>query len=307
MTQNGQKAEMITHDNMAQGGGALSIYGDIQSFEDAQRMAKGLAASSLVPTEYRNNTANTLVALEMAKRTGSSVIAVMQNMHVIEGRPSWSSQFVIAALNSCGRFSPLRFRMEDLGVTDAVHTSSWKDKNTGERKTKETKVTVHNFRCTAWAHDRATGDVLEGPPVTMVMAVQEGWYTKPGSKWQTMPDLMLRYRAAKFFGNLYAPDVLMGMSAADEVEDFKDITPPRGAAPAPANENAPGDPLEGELLPAEEREHPAAKAAKQRRARAAGDAPQDVKPSAQESEQQQETPHDSGQQSSAAPGDGPMF
>lgn len=190
------------------------VYNSIQSFEDAQRMAKALSASNLVPQDYQGNTANTLIALEMAQRTGSSPMAVMQNLHIIHGRPSWSSQFTIAALNSCGRFSPLRFRVT----------------GTGDDET-----------CTAWAYDKATGEVLEGPPVSIAMAKAEGWYNKNGSKWKTMPQLMLRYRAAKFFGNLYAPDVLMGMHTADEVEDFGDVEPraPRQAAPVAANDNQP--------------------------------------------------------------------
>lgn len=51
------------------------------------------------------------------------------------------------------------------------------------------------------------------------MAVKEGWYTKNGSKWQTMPEMMLRYRAASFFGKLYAPELLMSIQTAEEVQD----------------------------------------------------------------------------------------
>lgn len=215
-----------------------SVYSSMQSFENAQRMAKALAASNLVPTDYQGNTANTLIALEMSHRTGSSPMAVMQNMHVIHGRPSWSSQFVIAALNSCGRFSHLRYRVTDLG-TKEVKYEEWQGPK-GQRSKVTKTATVHDKECVAWAYDRATGDVLEGPPVSIGLAVAEGWYSKDGSKWVTMPDLMLRYRASKFFGNLYAPDVLMGMHTADEVEDIGDLPPaaPR-SAPIAANDNEP--------------------------------------------------------------------
>lgn len=219
------------------------VYGSMQGFEDAQLMAKALAASSLVPETYQGNTANTLIALEMSQRTGSSPMAVMQNLHIIHGRPSWSSQFVIAALNSCGRFSPLRYRVEDLGDTDAK-IDEWRGPK-GNRTKSSRIIKVNDKSCVAWCYDKATGDVLEGPPVSIGMAVSEGWYTKDGSKWVTMPDLMLRYRAAKFFGNLYAPDVLMGMHSADEVEDFDEPIRVRNeATPRPANDNAPKvDPL----------------------------------------------------------------
>jgi len=62
------------------------------------------------------------------------------------------------------------------------------------------------------------------------MAVDEGWYNRKGSKWKTMPDLMLRYRSASFLGKLYAPECLMGMQTVEELHDIsprqvKDVTP----------------------------------------------------------------------------------
>lgn len=164
-------------------------------FESAQRMAMALVTSTMVPKEYqgKDNMGNALIALEMAQRVGASPMAVMQNLHIIHGRPSWSSSFIIAALNSCGRFSPLRFTVEGEG---------------------------DNKKCFAWTYDKATSEVLEGPESSIAMAKAEGWATKSGSKWKTMPDLMLRYRAAAFFGRLYAPDVLMGMHTEDEVQDI---------------------------------------------------------------------------------------
>lgn len=168
------------------------VFNDKIAFEHAQRVAKMLTTSSLVPKEYQNNIPNIMIALEMANRIGATPLMVMQNLNIIQGRPSWSSQFIISALNSCKRFTPLRFKMDGEG---------------------------DEYGCTAWAMD-STGEKLEGPKVTWKMAKEEGWSTKGGSKWKTMPELMFRYRAAAFFGRLYAPDVLMGMGSADESEDI---------------------------------------------------------------------------------------
>lgn len=168
------------------------VFADKQVFEHSQRVAKMMTTSSLVPKEYQNNIPNIMIALEMANRIGASPLMVMQNLNIIQGRPSWSSQFIISALNSCKRFSPLRFKMDGEG---------------------------DEYGCTAWAKD-STGEILEGPKVTWKMATAEGWTTKGGSKWKTMPELMFRYRAAAFFGRLYAPDVLMGMGTSDEAEDI---------------------------------------------------------------------------------------
>lgn len=161
----------------------------LSNFDHAQRVAKALSSSDLIPQSYRGNIPNTLVALEIAQRIGASPLMVMQNLHVIHGRPSWSSSFIIAALNSCGRFSALKF------ISDGKS-------------------------CKAVATELATGELIEGPTVTLDMAASEGWATKAGSKWKTMPDLMLRYRAAAFFGRLYAPEILMGLQTQEEARDI---------------------------------------------------------------------------------------
>lgn len=179
----------------------ISVFSNQQAFEDAQRMAGLLTASDLVPAAFRGkqNLANAVIALEMAQRMGASPLAVMQNMYVVHGKPSWSAQFIAAAINSSGRFSPIRYQM------------------TGEQNTDQRT-------CIAWATDQS-GEKLEGPPVSIAMAKKEGWFGKNGSKWQTMPELMLRYRAVTFFGRLYAPEVLMGMRSTDEVIELPETEP----------------------------------------------------------------------------------
>ena len=52
----------------------------------------------------------------------------------------------------------------------------------------------------------------------MRMARQEGW-TK-NSKYSSMPELMLRNRAATFFGRQYIPDLLLGVQTSEEVIDI---------------------------------------------------------------------------------------
>lgn len=211
---------------------------DLASFEFMQRAANLFSNSSMVPTAYQalvvkgygnkqkveENPAalsNCVVALDMAQRMNANPLMIMQNLHIIEGRPSWSSQFIIAAINSCGKFSPLRFDVQWLDEIDANYsTSEWKN---GEKVWHQHTVRIKNARCVAWALEKATGERLESAPVTMEMAVNEGWYGKNGSKWQSMPDLMLRYRSAAFFGRIYAPELLMGLPAAEEVMDIIDV------------------------------------------------------------------------------------
>ena len=57
---------------------------------------------------------------------------------------------------------------------------------------------------------------------TMGMAKAEGWTTKNGSKWKSMPSQMLRYRAAAFWQRVYCPEISMGLLTKEEVDDIQD-------------------------------------------------------------------------------------
>ncbi|MFY3950565.1 hypothetical protein ACOTH2_29080 [Achromobacter xylosoxidans] len=216
-------------------------FGSLQGFELMQRAARLLSSSTLVPVAYRqtiekldrygnvkesrenpNALANSVVALNMAQRMGADPLMVMQNLYIVEGRPSWSSQWIIAAINGCGRFSPLRFRIESRGEREVEYKSAYWENN--QRHTKVEKVKINDKVCVAWAIEKETGEVIESPAVSIEMAVLEGWYTKNGSKWQTMDEVMLRYRTASFFGKLYAPELLMGLQTVEEAQDIIEAT-----------------------------------------------------------------------------------
>ncbi|AEJ01226.1 hypothetical protein Nit79A3_1394 [Nitrosomonas sp. Is79A3] len=206
-------------------------FGSLQSFELMQRTAKLLITSTLVPAAYRANDekkgpnpnalANCVVALNMSHRMNADPLMVMQNLYVVEGRPSWSSQWIIAAINGCGRFSPLRFDIKQIGKKSVDYVSTyWENR---EKKTKTITEKIQDKVCVAWAIEKGTGERIESPPVTIEMAVQEGWYSKNGSKWKTMDEVMLRYRTASFFGKLYAPELLMGLQTVEEIQDARVI------------------------------------------------------------------------------------
>jgi hypothetical protein len=183
----------------------LQVFSGIAAFDAAQRMAKALCSSSLVPKEYQGQQglANSLIALEIAGRMRLSPLVVMQNMTPIHGRPTWSSKFLIATVNASGRFSPLRF------VFDAKEQPS---------------------SCYAVATDKATGEVLEGETITLELARKEGWWSRKDrqgnetSKWQTMTGQMLRYRAAAWWSNVYCPEIALGLITQEEALDIEAVT-----------------------------------------------------------------------------------
>ena len=213
----------------------VDVFSDINVFQNAQRICKSLVMSDIVPEAYRGEgkLPNAMIALEMANRMKISPIGVMQNMHIIEGRPTWSSSFIISMINSSGKFSPLRFKYEDLGEKEVEYTYFAWNATTGKKNKPVTeKIKIDNMACTAYAVDKVTGEVIYGPKITLEMAVKEGWYSKSGSKWKTMPQLMISYRAAAFFGRLYVPEIMQGMHTDDEVEDFAEPKAPEIVTPA---------------------------------------------------------------------------
>lgn len=169
------------------------IYGSSDSWTLACQMAKGLSKSSIVPQNFQNNEANCLIAIEQAQRFNISPMMVMQNLYVIQGRPSWKASFLIAMINSSGKFD-MELQFEE------------KNDSKGEP-----------YSCRCWTEK--DGRRVDGIEVTMKMADAEGWTKKNGTKWKTLPALMLRYRAASFFANLNCPELTSGMYTKEELLD----------------------------------------------------------------------------------------
>ena len=207
-----------------------SIFSSGEKFEIAGRMAASLSKSTIVPKEFQNNANNALIAIELANRLGVSPLMVMQNLYVIYGRPSWSAQYMIAMINGSGKYD---FELQYDEKTD-----------------KNGKP----FSCQCWTERH--GRKVTGPIVDMDMAKVEGWLNKSGSKWQTMPQMMLRYRAASFFGRMNCPELTMGIYTREEVieigEDNLDTVPleekVKADIAANANSHAFEDVVEAEVV-----------------------------------------------------------
>lgn len=179
---------------------ALTPVGQVvRNFEVTQRIAKMYATSNLVPQAYQGNIGNCCIAIDMAMRMNANTLMVMQNLTIVHGQPSFSSKFLIATINASGKFTPLRYDVDD-----------------EEHPTK--------CRCYAYeASDKEHTERLNGTWITLDMAKKEGWSTKNGSKWQTMPEQMLKYRAAAFWQRIYCPEISMGFLTTEEAIDIAEV------------------------------------------------------------------------------------
>lgn len=172
----------------------------VKQFEVMQRMAKMYTESTIVPDIYKDNIGNCVIALDMAMRMGCNPLMCMQNLYIVHGNPAFSSKFLIATINASGRFSPLRYEFK------------------GEESTQN-----YGCRCVAYeTSDKEHKEPLHGDWITMGMADKEGWTKKNGSKWQSMPSQMLRYRAAAFWQRVYCPEISMGLITKEEADDIQD-------------------------------------------------------------------------------------
>lgn len=172
-------------------------------FEHSKKVAQCLSESSMVPAAYKGdaNLGNVMIAIDLAYRLGLPPLMVMQNLYVVYGNPSWSGQMVIALINQSGMFSgPIEFEYRSAPGKD-----DW-----GCR----VKATLRN------------GPLVYGPWVDITMAKLEGWYDRKDkegrycSKWRTIPDMMLRYRAGSYFGRTVCPHVTLGLRNREEMEDI---------------------------------------------------------------------------------------
>lgn len=171
------------------------VFSSREGFQNIYDIGKMFAKSQLVPQNYQNKPMDCAIAVDMANRMGVSPMMVMQNLYVVKGKPSWSGQACMSLIKASPEYKDVR----------AVYT--------GNKGTDE-------WGCHIEATDKVTGEKITGTEITIKMAKAEGWYGKPGSKWLTMPQQMLAYRAAAFFARVYIPNALMGCAVENEGDDI---------------------------------------------------------------------------------------
>ena len=175
----------------------LATTSEVKTITNFQ-LAKMMSDSQLVPKAYQGKPADVMIAMEMAKFLNVSVIEILSGLFMVGGKPSFTSQFAISLANRKGPFaSGINYRSAGDSLEKLVVTAYGIHKTSGE----EMSATV-----------------------SMEMARKEGWTAK-NPKYQSMPEHMLRYRAATFLIRQYCPEVLMGHNTDDELKDITQDTP----------------------------------------------------------------------------------
>lgn len=169
------------------------------SFAEALTLSDYLADSSLVPKDFQGKAGNVLVAIQWGMEIGLKPLQAMQNIAVINGRPSLWGDAVIALARS----SPAcEYIIESQTATEAT----CRVKRRGEPEQ------VRTF--------------------SMVDAKLAGLAGKQGP-WAQYPKRMMQMRARAFAIRDVFPDVLKGLPVAEEVMDTpRDMGPAHQVTPA---------------------------------------------------------------------------
>lgn len=170
------------------------------TFEQMQRAATLFSKSGLVPANFQNNAAACFVGLQLAGAIGCNPFMLFQGLYSISGKIALETKLAVAIANRSGVFTaPITHTFKGEGKTRSCTASA-----TLSKSGKEVSLTVD------W-------DTVE----------KEGWNKRNGSKWNTMPDQMFRYRSSMWLIRTYAPEVLSGLSSVDEIQDSQiiDVTP----------------------------------------------------------------------------------
>lgn len=171
-----------------------TMWNDVELFKQSQRMAQLLLASDTIPQSYKGKLPDCVIAIDMANRMGVSPLVIMQNSQIVRGNFSWKGTACKAMIDGCGKY-------EDSYYVEV-----------GERG-------KNSWGYYLEAIDKR-GRVVKGVTVDIAMAKAESWYQKDGSKWKTMPELMLKYRAAAFFFRTECASLAMGFLTAEEQDDI---------------------------------------------------------------------------------------
>ena len=169
------------------------------NFREAMEFAKIIANTDFVPKDYRGKPGNVLVAIQWGAEIGVQPMQAMQNIAVINGRPSIYGDLALAI---CMSSPACEYIKETFDESTMTATCVAKRRN---------------------GHETMVSFSVED-------AKQAGLWGKAGP-WKSYPKRMLQMRARGFALRDAFPDVLKGLITAEEAQDY-----PTGANQQPSPE-----------------------------------------------------------------------
>ncbi len=197
MSTNGQEAQAHAADQSARARqlqiydkAALSPTGAFvpSTLTEAVEVAKLLASSGLLPKQYDGNVGAVLVAMQMGAEVGLPPMAAIQNIAVINGRPSLWGDAMLAVCMAHPKWGGI----EESGDAKTATCTVWRK---GDEKPRTVTFTIEDARTAGLANK---------------------------DTYKQYPARMLQMRARAFALRDKFPDALRGLASAEEMEDVVD-------------------------------------------------------------------------------------
>jgi len=167
-----------------------------KSLEQAMQYSELIAGSNIVPKDFKNKPGDILIAIQMGNELGLKPLQSLQNIAVINGRPTMWGDSVIALVR-------------------------------GSSKCEWIKETFDSQNMTATCVAKRVGGDPETRTFSMDDATQAGLANKQGP-WKQYPKRMLQLRARAFAVRDVFADVISGLAIREEVQDYQNKPIHRG-------------------------------------------------------------------------------
>jgi hypothetical protein len=173
-----------------------------QNMTEAMEYSKILATSNMVPAGYKGKPQDILVAIGWGYEVGLQPMQALQNIAVINGKPSVYGDAALALVKADSRCAGVKEWIEGEGDNMTAHCL------VKRRYNEDMEETVATF--------------------SVMDAKQARLWGKQGP-WQQYPKRMLAMRARGFAIRDAFPDAMKGMITAEEAQDYptapRDVTP----------------------------------------------------------------------------------
>ena len=160
------------------------------TLQEAMRFSDILAGSTMVPRDFQGKPGNVLVAIQWGREVGLGPLQALQNIAIINGRPSIWGDAAIALV---------RGHPDCLSVQEGVE---------GEGEARQ-----------GWCEVTRRGEQPQRRTFSVADAKRAGLWGKSGP-WTQYPDRMLQLRARGFAIRDVFPDALRGVMTREEAEDM---------------------------------------------------------------------------------------
>lgn len=182
----------------------VAKFDDFSNVGQMTEFAKVLIASKMLPPAY-NSPEKVVAAVVQGKELGMDAMTAINNLHVIQGKPTLSVHAIAALLKKAG------VMYEIVKDYEPVY-----EKNDDGKEVLIDRITTIKF--SQFKHDRWFENEIS---FTMKEAKKQDLTSK--DNWKRMPNIMLRARALAIGARFSAPEALLGLYETSEYAEVKNV------------------------------------------------------------------------------------